>query len=471
MPGNRLRGLAAVLGLLAGLAAPARAQESGDAFLRGVDVSHLDRVETHGGVFREAGVAGDALAMLRAHGVNAVRLRLWHTPAGGYNSLARTLAMARRVEAEGMAFLLDLHYSDTWADPDTQTKPAAWNGLSYDVLRDSVRAYTQAVVAAFKAQGTLPDLVQIGNEITSGMLWPEGRVEGSNNWTRLAGLLQAGVDGLRAALEPGDSVSVMIHIDRGGNASTSRWFFDNLTQHFTDFDVIGLSYYYWWGNNTLGQLALNMNAVAARYGRDVVVAETAYPWTLGWGDNTHNPVGEAQHLHPGYPATVDGQKQFLADLLARVRDVPEGRGRGVFYWEPTSIPVAGFGSDWENLTFFDFQNQNNLLASVDAFQPAPSSAAEALPGAGRGVGAVHAYPNPFAGAAEVGFELAAPGVVDVRVYDLLGREVAVLLDGVLRPAGPQRVRFEGRGLAPGVYVYRVRTAQGAAAAGTVVLQK
>ncbi|HUF10214.1 MAG TPA: glycosyl hydrolase 53 family protein [Rhodothermales bacterium] len=443
-------------------------------FIRGVDVSHLDRLEEHGAVFRDAGVAGDALVILQNHGVNWVRLRLWHSPAEGYNGLERTVRLAERVKAAGMGFLLDIHYSDTWADPSKQFKPAAWQNAScnqllpsarpeclrkeFEALRDSVRAYTGYVLARFQAAGASPDMVQVGNEITSGMLWNTGRVGGNYNgqWSQFAELLKAGIEAVRAA---GDSIEVMIHIDRGGRYFDSEWFFDNLTAQGVDFDGIGLSFYPWW-HGRLTAVDSTLKGLARRYQKDIVIVEAAYPWTLQWGDNENNIVGLEEHLHPGYPATVQGQKSFLEDLFAIIRDTPDDRGRGLVYWEPAHIPVPGFGSPWENLALFNFQG--NLLASADAFAPASDVAAHDEEAAASTK--VSAFPNPFGTSTRIQYVTDKTLLVELRVYDALGR----LVHGPLAATGSHEFVLATGDLAPGLYLYRITAEAGPAAVGLLI---
>ena len=165
----------------------------------------------------------------------------------------------------------------------------------------------------------------------------------------------------------------MIHIDRGGDVGGATWFFDRLAAQGVDFDVIGLSYYPWW-HGTLDDVDATVDSLARRYGKDIIIVETAYPWTLDWHDDTHNLVGLPEQLLPGYPATVDGQRAFLADLIDIVAAAPGGRGRGLFYWAPECISVQGMGSPWENLALFDFNG--DLLPSVSAFEPASERASE-----------------------------------------------------------------------------------------------
>jgi arabinogalactan endo-1,4-beta-galactosidase len=210
--------------------------------IKGVDISTLLEIEDNGGIFKENGNPKDALEIFRGHGINYIRLRVWHTPGSGYCDLTKTLSMANRIKDLGLKLLLDFHYSDTWADPAHQTKPAAWQNLSFQELKDSIYFYTSNFVTALKNQGTLPDIVQIGNEITCGMLWNEGRVCDQFNtpqqWAQLGELINEGIRGVNESLNAGDTVKIMIHIDRGGDNASSQWFFDNLLEENVNFDIM-----------------------------------------------------------------------------------------------------------------------------------------------------------------------------------------------------------------------------------------
>lgn len=329
----------------------------------GADMSYLPQLEAGGAVFYdETGIPIDPLAYFAAQGLDMVRLRLWHTPTNGLNGLDETLAMARRVHDAGMSILLDIHYSDTWADPAHQTKPAAWESLSFEELTIAVRDYTTEVVAAFVAQGTPPVIIQLGNEISPGLLWEEGRVRDETGWPNLITLLNAAAAGARAAAPDAQR---MVHIDAGGSQTVSRWFFDHINDT-VDFELIGLSFYPWW-HGDLGDLEANLVMLAQRYGKPIWVVETAYPWTLGWSDNTHNLIGLPEHLHAGFPATPRGQRAYLMALAAVIEATPDGLGRGLVYWEPAATPAPEFGSALENLALFDFDGQPlaGLLALTD----------------------------------------------------------------------------------------------------------
>jgi arabinogalactan endo-1,4-beta-galactosidase len=423
-------------------------------FIKGADVSFLNQLEENGAVFRDSGFAKDPLEILKSHGFNAIRLRLWVNPSGGYNNLARTLTQAARLKAKGFKFLLDIHYSDSWADPSQQTKPAAWQSVSGNALADSVRQYTSRVMAALKNQNTTPDMVQIGNEITSGMLWNDGCVSGTFNtpsqWTAFAALLKAGIQGVRDATRPVDSVKIIIHIERSGDSAACRYFFDKLAAEAVPFDVIGLSYYPWW-HGSLGGLSATLVMLANRYPQNIIVAETGYPWTLSYSDTTNNVVGLASQLLAGYPATVSRQRQFLTDLIATLQAAPLGKVNGLFYWEPDDISLPTLGSSWENVTLFDFGG--NTLESILAFESAQTSVKREGNHPYRYVLSQN-YPNPFNPTTTIRFEIAATSYVSLHVYDVLGRDVATLVNEK-KSAGRYHAVFDGSKLASGIYFYRL----------------
>lgn len=339
----------------------------GSVFLGG-DISALERIEQAGGVFRDGGQAGDPIAILRAHGASVFRLRLFVNPSGSdvqVNDLAYTVRMARRVKAAGARLLLDLHYSDTWADPGHQTTPAAWASLGFDSLAAQVQRYTTDAITQLKQAGALPDIVQVGNEIDSGVLWPLGQLyvtgaDTTQEWTRFAGLLKAGIRGVRAALGPGDSVRVMLHYSQGGDAGGTQWFFDHMAAYGVPYDLIGVSYYPWW-HGTLAALQANLAATASRYSRDVIVVEMSYPWRAGgWESMTTNLAAMT------WPVSPQGQAQFLVDVLDAVAAVPNGHGAGVVWWYPEAIQVPGL-SVWGGGSLTLFDPTGNLLPAAAEF--------------------------------------------------------------------------------------------------------
>ncbi|MFJ5234721.1 arabinogalactan endo-beta-1,4-galactanase [Kitasatospora sp. NPDC088391] len=334
--------------------------------VRGVDVSTLKKSEDKGGVYKYAdGTTGDALSILHANGANYARLKVWVNPADGYNTKARVLTMAKRAKALGMGLLIDFHYSDTWADPGAQTVPSPWSGYSLAQLESAVYDHTYDVLDALKAQGTTADMVQIGNEINGGMLWPQGS---TSNWSNLAALL---TQGAKAAKAVSGSTKVALHLAKGGDDAGARTFFDNAVARGVPFDLIGLSYYGYW-HGPLSDLQTTLDDLAARYGKQVFVAETANAFTLANNDALENNLATAAQLQAGYPATQAGQAAGLRDVLNVVEAVPNGRGLGVFYWEPTwtAVPGNGWnpadpasGDAWENQALFDYSNKPTAATS------------------------------------------------------------------------------------------------------------
>ncbi|MFE9361839.1 arabinogalactan endo-beta-1,4-galactanase [Streptomyces sp. NPDC006978] len=336
--------------------------------VRGGDLSTLPKNEAHGATYSDAsGRSGDAMSILKGSGMNYVRLKVWVNPADGYNDKAHVLAMAKRAKALGMRTLVDFHYSDAWADPGKQNKPAAWAGHGYSALRTDVYNHTYDVLNALKTQGTTADMVQIGNEINGGMLWPEGS---TNNWSQLAGLLTSGADAAKAV---SSTTQVALHLAEGGDNAGTRWWFDNAVARKVPFDVIALSYYAYW-HGSLAELQTNLDDAASRYGKPVMVAETAYAHTLANDDGLENNVATASQLVTGYPATPAGQAANLRDVMNVVEAVPNGRGLGAVYWEPAWTAVAGSGWDpadpasgnaWENQAVFD--HDGRLLPAAGWF--------------------------------------------------------------------------------------------------------
>ena len=355
-----------------GAGGPAAAERPGDTFYKGGDVSLLQKIEDLGGVYREGGKPKDPLAIFKGHGCNLMRLRLFHSPDGKgpvVNDLLYTCRLGQRIKAAGLALLLDIHYSDTWADPNHQSKPRAWHDLPPDRLEQEVFAYTRDAVAALRGRGALPDVIQVGNEITPGMLWDTGRVGGRFDtpaqWKQFGALVRSGLRGVRAALAAGENVRTMIHIDRGGDAPATRWFLDHLAAQGVEFDLIGQSCYPWW-HGSLDDLSGNLDTTARRYRKDIVVVETGFPWTTKGFDEGGNVFdGTPARMKTSYPPTPEGQKEFLAEVIRRVRQTPDGRGRGVVYWAPEWIAVKGLASAWENVALFD--QDGNVLPAMAAF--------------------------------------------------------------------------------------------------------
>ena len=323
-------------------------------FMRGADISIQTRQEEDGVIYKEYGVPKDVLTIFKNHDLNWIRIRLFNDPSaapyqyyGACQDLDYVTALAARVKAEGFKFLLDFHYSDTWADPAHQTIPAAWASMDHAQLVTAVHDYTRDVIIHLRTNDAMPDMVQIGNEIICGMLWPDGNPCSGGSWSNLADLINAGIDGVDAGRGAEPMPEIMIHIDRGGNWGSTQWFFNNLLAQGVEFDVIGQSFYPEW-HGTLDNLTNCLNNTAGRYPHDIVVAEA--------GD-----------YYTGSGKTPESQKAYLEEVIQRVQDTPDGKGKGVFYWEPTWVWNAGdvsrralFEPDptWDNV---------NMLMGMEAF--------------------------------------------------------------------------------------------------------
>ncbi|HEV7848328.1 MAG TPA: glycosyl hydrolase 53 family protein [Mycetocola sp.] len=345
--------------------------ESTSLRIRGADVSFALQNEAAGIQVSDEGAVLPVERILANHGANYVRVRVWVDPSPETSDLSAGLELARRAKAAGLGTILNLHYSDTWADRSNQATPSDWRGEPLPELGKTVERYTRSVVNAFAAQGTPVAIVQVGNEITHGMLWPVGRVfsERGDDWTDFLELLRAGVTGALAA-NPANPPEIMIATDTGGNATASLDFFDRVVGAGIPFDLIGLSYYPFW-NGPLSGLAKNLSKLATRFDKDILIAETSYPWTLDDGDDETNVVTSADQLPDAaaYPATRKGQREYFQALRDVVRGVPGGHGAGFLVWEPSWLPGVGAdprtGNAFDNLTMFDADGR--ALPSIEGF--------------------------------------------------------------------------------------------------------
>ena len=309
-------------------AQPARSEQQLE-YAVGADVSFLDDAVAKGGRFRCLDSGLNGLPLLQRNGFGWVRLRLFVTPDELPNDLAYTTRLAVRAKQLGFKLLLDFHYSDTWADPKKQYTPAAWDGLPLDELAEEVEAHTRESIEALARAGAAPDMVQVGNEVINGMLWPRGRLP--DQWDAFADLTRAGIRGVRTADLP-ETPLVMVHIDRGGDWDATEWFFDNCEKHRIAFDVIGQSYYPWW-HGSLEDLRNNLHRTAEKYEKDIILVEVAYYWRPGV-----YPEGDGP-----FPETPEGQREFLVAVDRIIREAPRGRGKGVFWWEPAVQPGPIYG--------------------------------------------------------------------------------------------------------------------------------
>jgi arabinogalactan endo-1,4-beta-galactosidase len=304
-----------------------------NAFVKGADIGWLQQMEATGYKFyNDNGKEEDCLKILKDHGINTVRLRTWVNPsndrASGHNSKAETVAMAVRAQKMGMRVMINFHYSDSWADPGKQKKPAAWEGHDFPTLLKDVYDYTYNVMSDLKKAGVTPEWVQVGNETPGGMIYPEGS---TNNWPQLAQLINKGHDAIKAV---SPRSKVILHLDQGNNNQRFRTWFDSATVHGAKYDVIGLSYYPWWLEGkpdftlSIDDLGNNMNNMIARYGKEVMVVEVG-------GEDT-----KPQNTY-----------DMLVAVIQKTKAVPDGKGLGVIYWEPqgarswSRYPLSAWGAD------------------------------------------------------------------------------------------------------------------------------
>lgn len=319
---------------------------SRDSFALGADLSFAGAEEAKGVRFKEKGKPVPVYRIFRKHGFNWVRLRLFVDPPSLPNDLEYTLRQAKAAKKEGMRFLLDFHYSDDWADPAHQPTPKAWIGLRPKETADKLYQYTKETIARFAREGVLPDMVQIGNEVIAGMLWPTGRIP--QNWDTFAELVRSGVRGVEDGSPKGKRPKIMIHIDRGGDKGATKWFFDKFNTYNIRYDAIGQSFYPWW-HGSMKDLKETLEFTAEAYGKDVYLVEAAYHWM---------PTSYIGKEAP-YPETPEGQKQFWIDARRIVENLPGKRGKGIFWWEPAVTGHLGSRS------FFD--TEGNALPALFAF--------------------------------------------------------------------------------------------------------
>lgn len=362
-------------------------------FIKGADLSTLLELEKCGAHYFDHGEEGDVLAILKRYGINSVRLRLWNDPyskegepyGAGNNDLEVTIKTAERIREAGCSFLLDLQYSDFWADPGKQFKPKAWEGMSVEELEEAVYAFTKDSMQRLAEAGVTPDMVQVGNELSNGLLWPEGKTP---NYDNIARFVNAGIRGARAV---DAQISIMLHLDNGGNNALYREWFDHFVERGEDFQVIGLSYYPFW-HGDLQSLEDNMNDIAVRYDKDVIVAEVSMGYTMedyASYEKLRTEERKGYATKPKlvekieYPMTKQGQSEFMQDFMERVGNVAEGRGKGFYYWEPAWIPVSGSGwatpaslqyikdpgpcgNEWANQALFDYEG--NALPALEVIR-------------------------------------------------------------------------------------------------------
>ena len=364
-------------------------------FIKGMDVSSLKELEQLGAKYYKDGQEKDLLEILKEYGANSIRLRLWNDPysesgipyGAGNNDLKTTIELAKRAQDLGYGLLLDVHYSDFWADPGKQCIPKAWQGMNVPQLEEAVCDFTKETLLALKEAGVFPTMIQVGNELSNGLLWPYGKVPEYEN---IARFLNAGI---WAARSVAPDLPIMLHLDNGGNNELYRTWFDEFMKRGEDFDVIGLSYYPFW-HGTLQQLEDNMNDISERYGKELIVAEVSMGHTmkdyasyekLGADERKGMATKPELAAKVEYPMTPEGQSDFMQDFMTRISRVKGATG--FYYWEPGWLPVPGSGwaneealkytgekgpggNEWANQALFDYDGHAlKALETIRDFQP------------------------------------------------------------------------------------------------------
>ncbi|MEI7661016.1 MAG: glycosyl hydrolase 53 family protein [Bacteroidota bacterium] len=400
-------------------------------FVKGADIGWLSQMEATGYKFYDTtGTQKECLKILKEHEINTVRLRVWVNPsndkASGHCSKNEVVTMALRAKEMGMRVMIDFHYSDSWADPGKQDKPAAWAGHTFSQLLSDVYNHTFEVLDTLKKSGVTPAWVQVGNEITWGMLWPDGS---NNNWPQLAKLLNKGYD---ATMAVDSSIKVIIHIDQGNDNSRSRTFFDNAKSQGVKYDIIGLSYYpYWLGTDytaTINNLAGNMNDMAARYGKEVMVVEVGGDYTQV--QNTYN---------------------MLVAVIEKTKAVPGSKGLGVIYWEPEGE------KSWSGYQLSCWGTNGRPTAALKAFLTSVSGL--------NTISSPHdfnIYPNPCSGGL-VNFDFGTPNAShEIRIIDFTGKVVSEI---TMPGCAGNPVHLD---LKPGLYLVNVDERRSSAAGKLMV---
>ncbi|PCI01044.1 MAG: arabinogalactan endo-1,4-beta-galactosidase [Flavobacteriaceae bacterium] len=314
-------------------------------FYNAVDLSLLPKLRKSKTVFYDQDKKlKDALTLLAKAGVNTIRLRIWVSPESEDSSFDEVKKFSKELRSKGFKIWLTVHYSDSWADPGNQKLPKAWDALLFENLLFKVNVYTKRIVAEIS-----PDIIQIGNEINNGFLFPHGDIY--NNQVQFIELLSTGVNAVREASE---TCKIMIHV---AGLKQADWFFSQLKE--VDYDLIGISYYPKWHVKNLEEFEYKFNDLSEKFEKDILIAETAYPFTLDWNDLTHNVMGGNDALIlPDYPATKSGQLKFCQKVKSIVLETK--RGRGFCYWGAELVAFDGHeslnGSAWENQALFDFNN-------------------------------------------------------------------------------------------------------------------
>ena len=308
-------------------------------FAKGADISWVTEMEAAGKKFyNAAGEETECFALMKSLGMNTIRLRVWVNPSPAWNNTADVVAKAVRAKNLGMRVMIDFHYSDYWADPGQQTKPAAWASMNFAEMKTALATHTSDVLNQLKAADVTPEWVQVGNETNNGMLWPDGKA--STNMSNYAQLVNAGYDAIKAVFS---SAKVIVHVSNGSDNALFQWNIGGLISNGAKFDVIGMSLYPSYGGAGWAsynqQCLANMNDMVTRYNKEVMVVEIGMPWD-----------------------SASECKLFITDLITKVKSVNNNKGLGVLYWEPQSY------GGWKGYTLGAFDNSGKPTVAMEAFK-------------------------------------------------------------------------------------------------------
>lgn len=346
-------------------------------FVKGADLSSLQQLEDSGAKYftENKDLIPDVISFFSEKKLDCVRLRVWINPelspknstGKNYCNLENTIKIAQRVKNAGMKVLIDFHYSDYWADPANQNLPVKWQeklsrknfNEAQKEIQKIVYNYTTESLEKFKEAKIHVDYVQIGNEITNGILFPYGAIKNKGSdvqkFSNLASILN---EGIKATKNIFPKAKIILHIDSSGDLSRCLWWFSCAEKSNLDYDIIGLSYYSLWQGKNLSKLGNCIKTLSEKFNKGVFIVETAYPWTLGWNDNLSNLYGMKNQLIENFDATPEGQKSYFNELCNIVKNSVKNNSSGVFWWEPAWISneKENNSSTIENTTWFDFNN-------------------------------------------------------------------------------------------------------------------
>lgn len=329
--------------------------DENSTFISAIDISRYPEISNSNPVYYNLeGHEEDFLLIIKDNGVNTVRLRLWVNPVNEHSAFNEVQQFSKTLKSFGFKIWLTLHYSDSWADPGHQETPKNWSGLNFNQLKDSVYTYTEKIMYEIQ-----PDFIQIGNEINTGLLHPNGHL--INEPEQFIDLMETAISAVR---KNANEAEIVIHF---AGIDGADWFFSQVSS--LDYDIIGLSFYPMWHGKSLVDLQNNMQSLSDIHNKKIVIAETAYPFTLDWNDWTNNIVGlQEQLILPEYPATIEGQRKFINQIKTITKELE--KGVGFCYWGGELIAWKGTqsleASTWENQALFDFDN--NALPVLNEFK-------------------------------------------------------------------------------------------------------